>query len=195
MSEQLYNGFSSGNRRKAKSDRDTKILAIAFIIGGLVMLGYGVFCIYNGYKSRTWPQALGTINASYAERQLRRESETHNSRIKYVARIRYAYTVNGRKYNNDEVGFGKSEYTSRRKSKIEKYLEQFPVGKSVRVFYNPENPGQAVLSQGVTGGALLVLAGGILFLLIASSMFYVLRNNGRNTRYQNQSCIEASRWG
>ena len=192
MPEKYYNGYSGESGKKARSGRNTAILIIAFLIAGIVMLGYGGFFTYKGYESRSWPQTTGTINAAYVERKTSRDSNTRKTSYKYVARIRYGYAVNGQNYTNNRIGFGKNQYTSRRESKTKKYLEQFPVGRSMKVFYNPENHAQAVLTQGVTGGALLVLTGGIFFLLSASGMFYVKINNKRNTLYQNQSPIEPS---
>ena len=195
MPGKYYNGYSRDQSKKAKSGRNTAILIIALLIAGIVMLGYGGFFIYKGYKSRNWPQTTGTIAAAYVERKTSRDSNTRKTSYKYMARIRYVYKVNGRSYTNDEIGYGKNQYTSRKESKTKKYLQQFPVGKPVKVFYNPENPAQAVLKQGITGGAILVLTVGIFFLLASSGMLYVFINSKRNARYKNQSPIEPSKWG
>ena len=196
MTENYQKGFSSEQSKKAKSRRNTVIIATGFLIAGLGILGYGGYCIYKGYESLTWPQTPGIITDSFVERQSRRSSGTRTSTYKYFARIRYSYTINGSKgYTSSQIGYGKNEYTSRNKSKTEKYLRQFPVGKSVTVFYDPENPKQAVLTQGITGGALLMLAMGLFFLLAASGMLYILKIKTRKTWYQGKPPIEPSGWG
>ncbi len=196
MTENYQKGYSIEQDKKSKSRRNTAILAIGFLLAGLGILGYGGYSIYKGYESLAWPRTSGIINDSYAELQRRRSSGTSGSHDQYVARIRYSYTLDGSKaYSSNEIGYGKSQYTSRIKSKTEKYLQQFPVGKSVTVFYNPENPNQAVLKQGITGGALLMVTIGIFFLLAASAMFYTMRIKTGKTWYQGKPPIEPSSWG
>lgn len=178
MSENSYNGNLNKSPGKTESRGKAFILLTALIIAGLALTWLGCYFIYKGYESRSWPQVLGTITASYAEQQTRRPSDTgHTSSFVYVARVRYSYKADGRNYTNDEIGFGGNQYTSKRKYKTENYLKQFPVGESVTVYYNPENHAQSVLTQGITGGSLLILAGGIIFLLAAIGMFYSLIKN------------------
>lgn len=196
MHDNFQKGYPIVQSKKAKSRRDGIILAIAALIAGLAVLGYSGYCIYKGYESLAWPRTTGIINDSYVERQSRRSSETHGSTYKYVARIRYSYSISGSKsFTSGQIGYGKNEYTSRNKVKTENYLRQFPVGKSVKVFYNPVNPEQAVLKQGITGGALLMLVMGVFFLLAAFAMFYTMRRKASKTWYQSKPPIEPSSWG
>ncbi len=182
MSISSYDGDLDDSTGKAGSRGKTFILLIALIIAGLALTWFGCYFIYKGYESRSWPRIPGKITASYAEQQTRRSSDTgHSSYFVYVARIRYSYSADGKAYTSDEISFGGNQYTSKRKYKTEKYLKQFPVGKSVTVYYNPGDPSQSVLKQGITGGSLLILAGGIIFLLAAAGMFYsIIKKNNNN---------------
>jgi hypothetical protein len=63
----------------------------------------------------------------------------------------YTYTVGGRPYRSDRYRFasvdGEGEFNP---------LGRFTAGETVRVYYNPEDPGEAVLERGVQGGDLFM---------------------------------------
>ena len=196
MQKKMSNRFSNTNQGKeAMSGRKTAILAIALILSGIVLTGYGVISIRKGYESRTWPETRGTIISSHMERRTHRDSQKNKSRLQYIAIIRYSYTVNGRGHVGSKIGFGKSQYISNRSIKVERYLQQFPVGKSVTVYYNPADHGEAVLNPGITGGAFLMLAGGIIFLLGGAAVFYSQKKGRRNPRNPKRPSIEPTSWG
>jgi flagellar basal body-associated protein FliL len=173
MVSNLYNENLNNSHGKPESKNKASMLLAVLIIAGIALTWIGCYFIYKGYESRSWPQYQGKITASYVEKQRKRSSDTGSTSYDiYVARVKYSYRANGRSYTNDEIGFGGNEYTSKKKFKTEQYLNQFPVGKSVTVYYNPKKNKQSVLRQGVTGGSLLILVGGIIFLLAGAGMFY-----------------------
>jgi hypothetical protein len=78
------------------------------------------------------------------------------SKPTYVAEIHYTYTVGGKSYSGDRVTLGSFHFGSSRNShqKASALLERQPKGSQVRVFYNPTQPGEAVLQPGIHGGHL-----------------------------------------
>lgn len=184
--------FGAGtHKNSSKSARSTLILALAFTAAGLVAVGFGIYYLRQGLESRNWLETDGVMNASFVERQTHRASDSRTtSRDKYVARISYRYMVDGRHYTGHIIGFGKSIYSSYQKSDTEKYLEQYPVGKKVAVYYDPKNHGTAVLITGITGGAMLILVVGAIFFGTGVSVFFIWRNNRRKRDAQNFHPIE-----
>ena len=162
-----------------KKNRTSLILFLAFLAAGAVTLFFGVQATRNGFESRGWPDTPGKIQSNSISTQTRRSS-SGSSKTSYVARITYGYQVNGRGYIGSTVGFGKSQYSSYTRSKTQKYLQQYPRGKSVTVYYDPQNPGKAVLQAGVTAGALLIVAMGVIFVFAAIALgVSALKNRSR----------------
>lgn len=67
--------------------------------------------------------------------------------------ISYTYEVGGQQYQGHRITWSPadSEYKSTVKAKAQ--LAKYPVGKPVTVYYNPEAPGEAVLSRGQGSGS------------------------------------------
>lgn len=66
----------------------------------------------------------------------------------YSARIRYPYDVDGEIYYSEGVGYKDLEMSLRKEA--DRILEQYPVGRKVEVYFNPEIPQDAVLELGAT---------------------------------------------
>ena len=64
----------------------------------------------------------------------------------YSPDVRYRYTVNGKAYNGNKVIA--ADYSSSSASRAGKITRQYKKGSNVNVYYNPENPGEAVLMPG-----------------------------------------------
>lgn len=95
----------------------------------------------------------------------------------YESVLAYTYTVDGRTYTGDRYSVRLRQKDARERAEVAEFLRPFPEGKRVQVFYNPENPRDAVLRQGALNpvndawwSAMLLPAGlGVLafFLLLA----------------------------
>jgi hypothetical protein len=160
-----------------RANRTGIILTIAFLLAGIVILYFGLDALLKGYESQKWPTVNGQISNSYIDRR----NETHNGRssISYVAILGYKYRVNGKNYYCDKIIIGKSKYSSQKRSKTLKYLELYPTGKPVMVYYDPGDPHNAVLKSRISGGALLLIVFGFLFILVGVISFLTLRRQRR----------------
>ncbi|MBT5230307.1 MAG: DUF3592 domain-containing protein [Methylococcales bacterium] len=56
--------------------------------------------------------------------------------------IEFRYTVDKRTYASDQVDFGEWSHGD-----VPTYISNFPIGKTVTAYYNPDNPEQAVLNK------------------------------------------------
>lgn len=127
-----------------------------------VLIGFGVIAIAIGAvvylvqfrqglradASKKWPQAPGIVIASALEK-----SPEHRRR--YIAALQYSYRVAGKDYRASRVFWGGNEGREKHMASV---VETYPAGASVRVFYDPKNPAEAVLDPlQNTGSRQLVL--------------------------------------
>ncbi len=85
--------------------------------------------------SKKWPRAAGTVIASALEK-----SAEHRRR--YIAALQYRYRVGGKDYQGSRVFWGGNEGREKHMASV---VETYPAGTNVRVFYDPNNPAEAVL--------------------------------------------------
>ncbi len=140
---------------------------------GLFVLAFGgggVFLIYRTRKnkqqadaSQGWPATPGQILEADVQHNVSTDSEG-DRRDSYTPRVRYSYRVNNADYTGDKIAFGfVSGYGS--DSKARAALTRYPVGGQVSVYYDPANPGKAVLER-KAGGSTAGMIIGIVFLVL-----------------------------
>ncbi len=152
------------------------------VIGGL-MLGGGYFLTYRVGKpirdkaaaSTSWPVTDGRITGSRVERVKQKKGGTT-----YTADITYEYALDGRTFEGDRVWFG-DDYSASDASAFRAAVGRYPVGRAVKVHYDPAEPAESVLEPGTTwsGSALyfiglgLMTLGGIVTLSAAGTLLLV----------------------
>lgn len=90
--------------------------------------------------SQAWPSTTGRVLFSSVEQRRRRKKRDF-----YCPKVRYEYTVSGKQYQGGALSFGQmvlSDYDAAAQK-----AAQYPVGSMVQVYYNPENPADAVLER------------------------------------------------
>jgi len=143
------------------------------VIGGCFVLIFGIIGAVLLVKyfqdkkkadtSQSWPSAPGRIAESYVRREDSTDSDGYPT-TSYYPEVRYEYDLLGAQYSGDKIAFGAKTGNSNQK-KTQEALVQYPVGKSVIVYYDPANPEDAVLERRVGGKVFLIV--GIIFLLVA----------------------------
>ena len=120
-------------------------------------------------KSAEWPPTNGAITASNLQVRYFRGTKG------YYAAIRYRYRVADRDYEGDQISFNRVHAATA--DAWQKVIDEYPVGKDVKVFYDPKNPSTAVLEPGLHGEiallykmTLLYIAGSGLAFLMAISV-------------------------
>ena len=110
------------------------------LLAGIIIFSYGLWNVYWGYESKTWPTTTGTIINSRISGSTRI--------IGRKAFIRYGYLVDNKSYTSQLVSYTWKcvDYAG----SIE-ILREFPQGKQVVVYYNPANPNDAVLRTTISG--------------------------------------------
>lgn len=150
---------------------------VVMICGGLFALGLGaigvaliVLYLRNKQKaqaSTTWPSTEGRITGHKI--RVDEVGDDDSSRVSYVPEVHYEYPVEGSLHQGKRISFG-SEPSFPSRKKAEDFLESYPVGSTIPVYYNPEKPQEAVLSQTMRKMAASLIVGIVLIVLGVCSL-------------------------
>jgi hypothetical protein len=122
-------------------------------------------------RSARWPSVTGTIVSSqleeYQDSDFMRRATPEASTAMYGADIRYRYQVGPTRYEGGSVGWG-GGVDSNHSDASEAIVARYPVGRRIKVFYDPKDPAMAVLEPANRDGltVLAIVAGG--FALVSS---------------------------
>ena len=153
--------------------------SIAIIIVFALCEGLGFLLWRQGYLFRkrsqiaqAWPTTEALIKDSHIVEDPGRNA-MGNIILANVVVVKYEFIVDGKTYKGDRVSFGRPAFDYVNASNV---VDQFKKGKRVPVFYNPQDPADAVLAPKTTIGmpsyvpGYFLMAAGLLVLL-ASVIF------------------------
>lgn len=83
----------------------------------------------------------------------------------YVPEVHFEYEVDGRFHQGKRVSF-ESEPSFPSRAKAEGFLEVYPPGSAVDVYYNPDQPDESVLSQNMRRTSASLIVGILLIVLM-----------------------------
>jgi len=125
-------------------------LGIIFaIVGGGIFLLFALPPLQYSNTSRSWPSVPGTITRSEVN-IWRSDSKTH-----YQPDIAYAYFIDGKKYTSSKITVGDPPLDNN-VTPAKRLQAEYPVGKEVVVYYDPELPESAALQPGTKSGDYLL---------------------------------------
>ena len=113
------------------------ILGCVFVILNVVFLAIIFFTQRKMNAVQSWSSAMGTVMASYLERRSSSDGSTN-----YPV-VQYSYQVGGQTYQGAKIAPGMEVGGTGAGRVVEKY----PQGAQVMVFYDPNNPSDAVLEK------------------------------------------------
>jgi len=113
------------------------ILGCVFVILNVVFLAIIVVTQRKMNAVQSWSSAMGTVMASYLERRSSSDGSTN-----YPV-VQYSYQVGGQTYQGAKIAPGMEVGGTGAGRVVEKY----PQGAQVMVFYDPNNPSDAVLEK------------------------------------------------
>jgi len=158
-----------------------------FTLAALLLMGVGVWATVDGAayaaeaaSSEDWPTVDGRILESKVNYVWSSGSNLDGSyrpqprppKKVYGARIRFEYVVDGRSFDGKRISFGS---VGGGESGARDLVERFPLGATVPVFYDPEDPAQAVLIAGSEGVYVFPLVGVIMTVLAIVSLLVIRR--------------------
>lgn len=138
-----------------------KIFPFLFIIIAFILIISGFKQLKLAVSSLTWPSTTGKVISSST---LTRKIGTRHS-TRHKADIIYSYQINDNKFIGEIINWGYGY--SKQIEKSEAIVNKYPEGKTVEVYYNPNDPKNAVLEPGLTVNSYKNVLGGIVFMLIA----------------------------
>ncbi len=131
-------------------------------VGGWVLWG-AVQDYQSGRASKEWPATDGVVIRTEIQ------ESSGNSKKTYLGRVYYRYTVDGNEYKSNQRRFGDNVYSSNHASAVE-VTRNYPKGKKVEVFYDPQQPSVAVLERGYGREMWIAVFVGFVFTCIGVSM-------------------------
>ena len=114
------------------------IIGFVLLVFNAVFLGVIFFMRRKMAAVSQWPSTMGAVNSSYLERR----SSSEGGSTHYPV-VQYSYQVGGQTYQSTKLAPG-PEVGGTGASKV---VARYPEGAQVMVFYNPENPSDAVLER------------------------------------------------
>lgn len=151
--------------------RDRKIgwlPGVVMLLGGLAVL-FGAWQIHLSVRSTGWPHTTGVVTRAYVS------PYGGNPRGYYQAIVLFRYTVNGTTYESRRIRA--VELFSNKPTELKRLVDTYPPGSEVTVYYNPADPGYALLLPGLQGGLrefAALIAGA--FMVIAGIVAKLLMN-------------------
>ncbi|HKJ22004.1 MAG TPA: DUF3592 domain-containing protein [Gammaproteobacteria bacterium] len=132
----------------------TVFLGLFALLGSAILL-YSLWSIYMTHASRTWPSTRGTIvEANCASSHGRAGTTYPSTRSRHVL---FQYQVNGDSYTSDRESFGIPVAGRDCAAGCSK-------GQAVNVYYDPSNPGEAVLNVGTYSRSRFGVVVGLIFI-------------------------------
>ena len=114
------------------------IIGVVLLILNVIFLGIIFFMRRKMAAVSQWPSTMGTVLMSTLERRYSSESGT----VDYPV-VQYSYQVGGKNYQGSRLAPG-PEVGGTGAGKV---VARYPIGAQVMVFYNPQNPTEAVLER------------------------------------------------
>ncbi len=148
-------------------------LYFGLVCGGfffLFVLAAGVGLLIFGSRSKKksdlsqgWPSVTGKVLASSVRES--RSNEDNGVKVAYYPDVAFQYEVAGKDYSSKNRSFG-AVTPLKSQEAVLRILEQYPVDSTLLVYYDPQNPTQAVIER-AADGIKWVLVLGILALIVA----------------------------
>ena len=152
---------------------------ILIILFSVIFIGIGVGMLIKllvdfrkAKLSKKWLTIEGTIISSELDIETSSDADGDQSTT-YIAKVTYTYTVDGTEYKSECINFNYGMRTSNRRTQQAVIDLYFP-GRHVTVFYNPQDPEQAVLERRVNGAFTTFLVAAIFIVIGIVVLFSTL---------------------
>jgi hypothetical protein len=124
-----------------------RAFALFLCVAGAVMIVAALRQSARGRETGSWSRATGRVVESRVD-ELPGPAEEGGPKFRSV--IRYTYDARGRTYESEQVAVGASPSdASPDRAEAQRRVDRHPAGREVDVWFDPRDPGQAVLVRGV----------------------------------------------
>jgi hypothetical protein len=136
--------------------------SFALFLGGL-----GLFLLFFALRLKpddeacgTWPKSQGVVIGNELKTEL-----NQRGRINYIPVVQYIFQANHRMVQGNRICVGRPLHFMRLQ-KANQVLENYPLGCKVWVFYNPQDPEEAVLERRIYDRQQCLILGVVFILLM-----------------------------
>lgn len=146
-------------------------MLIGLVAGGCfvtIFAGIGIFMLVKYFQdkkkseaSQAWSATVGRVTEAYVRESQSRDDDGYIT-TSYYPEVRYLYEAMGVEYTGKRIAFGGG--VSSGHNKANETIAQYPVGKNVTVYYDPNNHEEAVLERRMDSKGMLII--GVVFTLI-----------------------------
>lgn len=145
-----------------------------FIMIFIAWLVIGSIGFYKAVASKNWPTSAGTVISSEVVRPSGKST-------KFEAKVVFTYSVDGKAYTSEKLKATMARGTS---SWAREVVESYPAGAKVEVYFNPKNPGTAVVLPGLQRDNYWMTLLPLFVLLLIIKVFVDQIKNARKTLLQ-----------
>jgi hypothetical protein len=121
-------------------------------IGVVLLLGAGLAYLFRQRTAAKqaasvhWPRVQGQVTRAWIH-----AFRDNNQNPQFMARVKFAYEVQGRRYDSERIAWG-GRASNATATEAQTVVDRYPTGSPVPVHYNPQKPKEAVLEPAETGG-------------------------------------------
>ena len=127
-------------------------LAVLVFVGvGLFYTHMGLTRAQEGWASHSWPTSTGIVTSTNVAKVTSTSSSgpgKSSTSTSYFASVNTRYQVNDVEYTTRQIALGENQYFF--KFSANWAISSYEQGDEVTIYYNPEDPEQAVLDPGLT---------------------------------------------
>jgi hypothetical protein len=113
---------------------------VIFVLIGPALVFYGYYADHRDRPSLQWPKVSGVV--MQCEQVFHRGRNSH-----YTVTINYTYFVNGRRYLGSRIALWSPDWSGGG-GRTQAFVITYPVRSTTDVYYDPQNPENAVLIPG-----------------------------------------------
>ena len=159
-----------------KSPATKVVLFMLLLAVGIALTVWGISVAREAIDSRSWPAVKGTVVLS--ETRHVPASQRPDRRRSYEPDVAVEFEVDGQRLVCDRLSFATLSFD--RAIYVHELLRPYTVGKTVDVYYDPDDPARSILDPRLRFTAFLLPAFGALLTLgtIAAGIWSVARRNG-----------------
>ena len=154
-----------------------QMLVVIAIVLPMLLIGVGI--VWYARRSRAqieaskgWPTVQGIVASSSCQRKLTHAYPADRNELTdanvYFAAVNFTYQVSGRDYQGNRLSFGGK--VEGNQDEMNKFVAEYPAGKIIPVYYDPQNPAVALLRPDMTGAATVMLWVGLVVAALAIAL-------------------------
>lgn len=148
------------------------VVAIPFVVIAIVFVVIALRSRRKVSAAQDWPSTSGKVTYATVETRHSHRSGGGSSTSHY-AKVVYEYSANGQRYQSDRITFG-SDVGYGNYNRVLQKVASYPVNSTVQVYYNPDNPAEAVLEKTAPSSKIFLFVAVLIVLILACTMTFTL---------------------